>query len=1038
MRLLTLALLLLSGIEAAALAEDEGGLDPAKRLTQYSLDVWSAPQGLPQNTVTAIAQGRAGYLWVGTYEGLARFDGVRFTVFHRGNADGLKSNGIRALCEDREGGLWIGTNGGGLSRLAGGRIVHFSAAEGLLHDAVWALHVDRQGVVWVGTNGGGLYRHENGRLRALATSGAGIEAIHQDRRGDLWLGTYGEGLKRLSRDGAWTTYTTREGLASNVVNAILEDGRGRLWIGTNGGGLSRLEQGRFTTLSVSDGLPSAIVWALLEDRKGTLWAATGAGLARIRDDAVDTITTHDGLPDDVIYALHEDREGSLWFGTNLGGLGRLKDGAFTTYTSREGLVSDYAYAITQDREGGMWVGTSRGLGHLRDGSWTRSTVRDGLCHDFVRSLAVDAEGALWAGTYGGGVCRLRQGAWSRLTSRDGLAHDSVRALVFDSAGTLWVGTVAGLSRLSGGAWTTFTTQDGLTTNSIVSLRPARDGSLWVGTDGGGLCRLRDGRFEAFTVEDGLASGVVLALYEDDDGTLWVGTNAGLSRFKEGRFTTYTTRQGLPSDGVHQILDDGHGGLWIGTNQGVSRVPKAAFAAPGDPVRLSVETLSTADGMKSAECTAPAQPAGFRGRDGRLWFATTMGVAVLDPKRIARAGAAPPVVIEALTADDHALEADSRIVLAPGTRRIAIHYTGLSLRAPERTRFRYRLEGFDSDWVDGGDRRVANYTNLAPGTYRFRVVARHGDGVWGEEGPSLALTLEPRFFQTGWFKVACALGLALAIGLAHRLRVGRLKHRERELTSLVERRTRSLQEEKERAEQAGREAAEANAFKSEMLGIAAHDLRNPLTVIMGSAELMGSDADASSRVGRGAHAIHRSAQRMLRLIDDLLSTAALEDGSLELRRKLVDMGSLAEAALEDLRPRAERKRQTLTLSAEKDCLVDADEERLRQVMDNLVGNAIKYSPPAASVHVALRGVDGVVRFEVRDEGPGIAAGERPRLFARFQRLSARPTGGESSLGLGLSIVKRLVELHGGRVWAEDDRADAGSTFVVELPRAPSIP
>lgn len=1038
------ALLELMAPGGKATAQMARGLDPGKALTQYALDVWTTEQGLPQNTVSTILQTRDGYLWLGTFDGLARFDGLRFTVFTSGNTAELKNSNIRALCEDRQGNLWIGTNGGGLVRLTRGRFVHYSAREGLHNEVVWALHADEEGRVWVGTKGGGLYEVREERLlrHAFGPTAEPVSAIHRDRQGQLWVGTWGDGLWRLDPERGWTRYTVKDGLPSAIVNWLHEDREGSLWIGTTGGGLARLRGGRFLTYSKREGLPSNIVWAMDEDREGTLWIATGGGLARLRDGRFSTLTANEGLPDNAVYSLRADREGSLWIGTNAAGLARLKGGRFTNYGVREGLSHDYVYPIYQDEQDNIWVGTSEGLNLFRQGRWTSYTTRDGLCHDFVRSLAGDGEGGLWVGTYGGGLCRWRAGKWTVFTKRDGLAHDSVRAVLRDRSGRLWVGTVAGLSLLEEGRWRAFKAKDDLPSDSIICLREDRGGSLWIGTDGGGLCRYRDGRLLTYTPKDGLASSVVLCLYEDDEGTLWIGTNGGLSRFKDGRFATFTTRSGLPSDGIYQILDDGRGGLWIGTGKGVARLAKTALSdhASGRTAFLSPLTLGKADGMKSIQCTAPAQPAGWKARDGRLWFATAKGVAVLDPREVTETTEPVPVLIEALVVDEQTLEPVGPVTLPPGVERIAFHYTGLSLSASEKVRFKYKLEGFDRDWVHAAAQRVAYYTKVPPGRYRFRVVGSAGGDAWGGPEASLALSLTPRFYQTLQFSLLSLLGAVLAALGLHRLRVSRLTARQRELTTLVEERTQSLRQEKERAEDAVQEAERqrgiaeaANALKTELMGIAAHDLKNPLQAVMGLAELVGQGSRATEQVGEISGRIYGSSRRMLRLVDDLLATSALEAGQLELRKRPVDLVALAASVLEELRPRAERKQQELVLSAPECCRLEADEDRLRQVLDNLVSNAIKYSPHGRPVWLTLRSQADTVRFEVKDEGPGLDEEDALRLFGRFERLSARPTEGESQTGLGLSIVKRLVELHGGRVWAEPNEGQQGSTFVVDLPR-----
>lgn len=1043
MRRASAAALALTALAGPARATSLPGLDPAKALSQYSLETWTIEQGLPNNTVNAIAQTADGYLWLATYEGLARFDGVRFTVFHSANTEALASNSIRSLAAAADGSLWIGTHGGGLVRLHGGRFTRFTARDGLPGEMVLALHADGEGAVWIGTTGG-LARHDAGGLRAIGPYRDSISALRRDREGFLWVATHGAGLRRLSPQGRWDTYGARQGLPTDVVSSLWEDEAGTLWLGTVGGGLARREGDWFVSHGDSEGLPGSVVWSVIGDPRGALWMATaGAGLVRLHAGRFSALAAPDGLPGTVLYSLFHDREGSLWVGTNGSGLIRLRDGPFTAFTTREGLSHDFVYAIREDLQGRLWAGTSDGLNRLEDGRWRPETSCGGRLHNVVRSLGVDAAGALWAGTYGSGVCRLQGGRWTTWTRGDGLAHDSVRAVLPAADGSVWAGTVGGLSRLQDGAWRTYTVSHGLPVDSIIALLEDADDALWIGTDGGGLARFEDGRFERFGAEHGLPSNVVLALYRDDRGELWAGTNAGLALWRNGRFDTFGARDGLPSDAVYQVLDDGRGGFWLGTGRGIARVERAALlgrtATGASP--LKVEVFDKADGLKSAQCTAPAQPAGWRARDGRLWFATTRGLAVVDPDDRRRGHAAPPVVIEEVMVDERVFPAVETLRLPPGTQRLAFQYTALELGTPQRVRFRYRLEGLDHDWVDAGDRRVAYYTHLPPGPYRFHVVAASADGAWSEAGSSLAVDLRPHFHQTWGFLVVCAAAaLGLAVGL-HRVRIRRLQARERELRRLVEERTRGVVEAKERAEEAKREAErqrriaeEADALKTELLGVAAHDLRNPLQLVSGLSELMGQGHLTPAKVTELSQAVHEASRRMLEIVSSLLTTSALDRG-LELRRSRLDLARLAAAVLDEHGHKAAGKGQRLLLEAEEDCHVLADHDRMRQVIDNLVSNAIKFSPRGGDVRVLVRGGPEAVRLEVRDQGQGLTEDDLRRAFSRFARLSARPTAGEPATGLGLSIVKGLVELHGGRVWAESEGAGRGAAFVLELPRQP---
>ena len=751
------------------------GLDSSRELSQFRHEVWLTENGLPQNTVHSIAQTNDGYIWIGTEEGLARFDGVKFTVFNKQNTVQLKSNYIRTLLADRRGALWIGT-AEGLVRLFEGKFTAFTTNEGLPSNTIQAVYEDRAGNLWVAT-ATGLGLLKGGTVTTFTTKerliGGSIQALFEDAEGALWICTP-YGLGRL-KDGKFTNYTVRDGLGSNSVRSIQQDRDGRLWFGTLSG-LSSFSGGRFTTYTIRDGLPSDRIIALYADREGSLLVGTASGLSRFRDNHFHGFNAGDGLATNTILSLFEDREGNLWIGTESGGVNLLKDTKFTTYTVRNGLSSDLVKSVYDDATGNIWIGTDGGgLNLLKDGRFTNYTTRDGLASNTVLALFGDWEGNLWVGTPEG-LSRFRNGRFTTYTSADGLANDLVRSINGDHAGNLWVGTRGGLTRLKNGVLKTYTEVDGLPNDFVSAILVDTRGNLWVGTLGG-LSRFSNEEFSTLTTKDGLSSDVITSLYEDGDGTLWIGTNGGgLNRLKDGRLTAYTTRQGLLDDVVYRVLEDHNSNLWLSCRQGIFHISRKDLAEfdSGKISSITPIAYGTADGMMTRECSGGGDPAAWRGSDGKLWFATIRGVAIIDPQRIKINEQPPPVVIEEIRIDDQSITASDKIELPPGKTRFDFYYSAPSFIAPEKVRFKYRLEGFDKDWVDVGTRRIAYYTNLRPGTYKFQVMACNNDGVWNQTGASFSLYLKPYLYQTYWFYAVCVLGLALLAWLLYRIRVRRIE------------------------------------------------------------------------------------------------------------------------------------------------------------------------------------------------------------------------------------------------------------------------
>jgi len=723
-------------------------LDPDKTITQYVHDVWQVEDGLPQSTITAILQTRDGYIWLGTQEGLVRFDGVRFTVFDKKNTKNIKDSHILTLFEDHEGSLWIGTYGGGLNRLKDKEFTAYTTKEGLSDNMVWSICEDGKGSIWIGTYSGGLNRLRDGKFTAYTTkdglSNDFVRSIYEDREGSLWIGT-GEGLNRL-RDGKFTAYTTKDGLSNDMVWSIYEDRNGSLWIGTYSGGLNRFKDGKFTAFTTKEGLSDDIVKSIYEDREGSIWIGTeGGGLNRLRDGKFTVYTTKEGLSNDFVKSIYEDREGSLWIGTDGGGLNRLKDDKFTVYTTKEGLSSDLVKSIYEDREGSLWIGTGEGLNRLKDGKFTVYTTKEGLSNDMVWSIYEDRKGSLWIGTWRGGLNRLRDGKFTAYTTKDGLSNDMVRSIYED-----------------------------------------REGSLWIGTDGGGLNRLRDGKFTVYSTKEGLSNDLVRSIYEDGEGSLWIGTRGGgLNRLKDGKFTAYTTKEGLFDDSVWQILEDGKGNLWMSCNNGIFRVSMRELNDFAEGKISSINSISYGepDGMMSKECNGGFQPAGWKSRDGKLWFPTIRGVVMINPENIRTNKLPPPVLIEHVIIDNRSFAASGVIQISPGNKDFEFHYTGLSFLVPERVKFKYKLEGWNKEWIDAGTRRTAYYTNIPPGSYCFRVIACNNDGIWNEEGASLKIIVPPPFWQIWWFRVLLILSILSAAIFIYKLRTRAIRRRNEELNEL---------------------------------------------------------------------------------------------------------------------------------------------------------------------------------------------------------------------------------------------------------------
>lgn len=762
-----------------------GGQAATNEVIPYSVQVWQTDDGLPHSSVHAVAQTGDGYIWVGTHEGLARFDGVRFTLFDEKISPELKHGWITALCLAKDGSLWVACDGTGVARMDGSKISWISEANGLPSNHPRCLLEGKDGSIWIGSDGG-LSRWKDGKLTSFTEkNGLGdnlVWAICDDDSGNIRVATR-RGLSSMNREGFLSTINVASGMVANALKCVGIDKEGRIWAGSNEG-LTCLDGDKRTPYSLNDGLPNKFTTALYKDRHGELWVGTFNGLAHVIDKKIVSHPLFGEMPGERINCFFQDREDNLWVGT-WDGLCRLSPARFTTISRRDGLNQNNVMSVLEDRSGTVWIGTwGGGLNEVRPDKTLSYGSANGLSpEDYVLGLCQARDGSLWAGMeYEGGLSHVLDGKRNMLPKQPALNGVAIRAIHQDRKGTLWLGTSHGVRILNGNRVAVYTTGNGLAGNLVFALCEDKQGRMWFGTDGGVSCWTGSG-FTNLTVKDGLSFSTVNALYEDKDGVLWIGTRGGgLNRLKDGKVTVYTTKQGLFSDEIYEVLEDDFGFLWMSCRKGIFRVNRREFEDfdRGDVQAISCVTYGRADGLISVQCNGVAKPSGSKGSNGRLWFPTIAGAVAVDT-RIKTNLRPPPVVIEEVIADQHLLrpattsgEDFGTLIVPPGRGDLEIHYTALSFQAPEKNRFKYMLEGTDREWLEGDATRSVRYHNLAPNRYRFRVIASNNDGVWNQVGGMVTLILEPHFWQTLWFKVAIGAAIAGMATVLYRARVKRLR------------------------------------------------------------------------------------------------------------------------------------------------------------------------------------------------------------------------------------------------------------------------
>ncbi len=980
---------------------------------RFIVERFGSEQGLPQSSVLAITQTRDGYLWVGTLDGLARFDGRRFTRFDRDNTPGLKSNSIGKLFEDSQGNLWIGGEREGIALVStNGDLVNLTVGPGSSQGQLRAICEDRTGAVWLlvaDTSANGsparLARFYHGSM--VSWPRRPTRQLIAEDSGLLWADT--DGLQGSWRPGP-------PGLAAGPPEHVDQIGVGRLdfLLASRRGGYWRLADFHISRWSTNwfqskltaypwDSLKRP-VFAVCEDLQGNLvagtWGTSTNGAEVYWFDAqmrATRIGQEEGLPRSAVLSLYVDREGCLWVGTNGDGLTRLKRAAFEVLPLS---ATHVVQSVCDDGQGGLWIAyneerldhwTSQATNHYT------SIVPQPHLSVYLSSVLADRDHRVWVGTKSQGLFQLRdrEGDFVRAPGAEDL-NPHINALFQDRRGVLWIGTDGGLDRWDGKEWKRYTATDGLPANAVKAIADDADGNLWAGTAGGGLVCLREGHFTAFTRTDGLPSDDVTSLLVEKEGGLWVGTTGGVARFRNGQWSAITRSEGLLISHLGYLAEDHEGYLWVGSNGGLVRLPmkilnqfadqllRKATASnpaegPSDPLKL--RTYGTQDGLPTVECSFYGpQPVPCQTPDGRLWFPTVRGLVSVDPAELRPNTNPPPVVIESVSLQGrqgtNSLRAapPQEVDIPAGQGGLDIRYTSLNLAAADRARFSYWMEGHEPDWSPPGEDRHAYYGKLPPGRYQFHVTACNEDGVWNREGRTLAVVVLPPLWQKWWFLTGSGLLLLGAIvGSVHYVSTQKLQRQ-----VAVLRQHEALEAERARIARDLHDQLGANLTQVALLG-----------------ELAETDRDLPAEVGAHARQISQTARDTTRALDEIVWTVNPANDTLD---GLVNY--LCKYAQEYLAVAGLRYR--LEVPADLPVLPISPELRhnVFLVAKEALNNVVKHAH-AASAHLRLHLEPGRFTLEIEDDGQGLPPGaaDKGRNGLRNMRKRMEDIGGVFRIGPG---------------------------------------
>lgn len=1059
----------------------------------YRIQHWTVTDGLPINNVVDVLQTPDGYLWLATFDGLARFDGHRFVVFKTADYPGLASNRIVQLHLDPQDALWLTTESDKVIQYVDGAFRTFAEVDGYtlvgLKDRTFYNDAD---TLWIAA-ATGLFRYVSGTMEAFRPDllQQSIGGVVRSQLGALWVADERGAIYRFLADGSYENYVFADNNQAPVFQ-LYEDRRGRMWAATEQGPYV-LNDGQFVQAMETNVSDLQAVYRLAEDDDGQLWGNSFSGWRQYQADG--TMMFLGGRPDKLgqlvpyqqrgprgaYWRMHSDylyrdaepilgqaygnisafyfgADDHLWIGGSKG-LYLVQSQFIQTIGTAQGLLDSRVYPIVEGEDGEVWVGTwaDQRPNLIRTDGTAITAYREGPW--FPTALYLDRAGVLWGGsdalyrmagaqldmhlpTYGSVVVRNVRVIYEDHKERFWVAEED----------TLWVGHI----ETDPSSWHAFTTNNGLPYSHIQAIYETPQGEILFATNGGGVVRLIEpsvGRtapaaeglaFESLTTAHGLASNEIRDLYEDREGMLWIVTqDKGLCRLdrhgqallQEGTLVCLDIAHGLFDNSLHRLLEDDQGRFWFNTNRGIFWVRQTELNAfvEGRISSVTSASYTERDGLINREGNGGVQPAGIRASDGKLWFPSQGGVVIIDPAQVPLApDKTPQVIIEGVRSEDSTYSGKQPLWLEAGLRDVEITYTAMAFSRPDNLHFQYWLEGYDEDWHDVGNRRLATYTNLGPGTYTFHVRAGMG-GAWSAVPTTLTIHRAPYVWETPWFWALGVVAFVLGVVGLYRYRLRVVEERNRALEAAVQRRTSQIEAQKEQLAEQAEALQEASLLKARFVANISHEFRTPLTLTFGPIEdlLEGRFADVAEAKPHMARA-HRNGLRLRRLINQLLNLSQMDAKAMVLQQEWSDLVAFVKQRVSAFESIAKRRRIDLQWRTDAEVLpYRFDAEKLEIVLLNLLSNAFKFTPEGGAIMVVLRLEAEHVAILVRDTGVGIETTHLPHVFDRFYQADGSSTRTHEGSGIGLALSQELVTLHGGTITVESTLG-RGSLFTVSLP------
>ncbi len=980
------------------------GIHPDNQIKDLTVSRWTGEEGLISNNITSVSQSKDGYIWITSFNGIQRFDGVRFDLFDKDKLSFLNSNGFYGFYEDKIHNLWFASQASGIIRYSENQFQKVGK-DSNLSLSVRCIFIDDEGNVWAGSNNKGVYIKEDSVFRKIKESKLdyiNIMDIIQDEDGVIWIATAGNGIAKY-QNGKIEFVTIKEGLNHNSVNKLFLMENGDILAGTQFG-VNVITREGINSISETEGLE---INDILTDDYGTIWLGAEQGLARYNIDLgiFEVYTQREGLPSSQISSICFDHENGLWVSTKKAGLLRFSQSFFKNITQQDGLSSNNVNIIVEHASG-FYVGTDDGtVNTISNDKIRQNTFKNIKYNVGIRDIAFGDKGEMWVASYLG-LLKIKGDTEKLITFVDeGIPKNDIRRIFKSKDGTLWLGTKSGgvIHMINDEEFKTFDSSGKLKSNYILSIEEDSLGNIYVGTHSGGLSVIKaDGGVETYFINEDRSSGILIFnIYIEDTNNIWLSTNVGIYHFVSGTFSKIEFESDFQAETFFDLVDY-KGTVWLSSNIGLLRTSMVELhASLKDPgYKPDPELFDHYDGMANHECTGATRMT--LASDGRLWVPTLGGVAIIRTEDIIREKKKPNIYITGFMTDFDTVDINNpHPVISPGYMRYTFTYTALSYVAPPKVKFRYRLKDIDKDWIDAGNSRETYYTNLPYGIYTFEVQAKNNSGEWGDKIASISFKVKPYFYKTVWFYMLVILfiGILLMGAFAWRLRnIKKINH----------------------------QLVKVNESLDRFVYSASHDLRAPLSSVQGLVDIARMEKSVDQKDDY-LDMIKTSVKKLDSFIKDIIDYS--RNQRIELKVEGIDIEQQAWNVFEELKYMDKDNRISVDVTSNEKRNFYTDGRRVDVILKNLVSNSYRYHMrvPEPFIKVNIHYQNNYAEISVIDNGKGIQADHIEHIFKMFYRAE----DGNKGSGLGLYIVKETIDKLNGTIDVESKRGE-GATFTVRIP------